>query len=66
MHIIIRPTTQNKYAEINRRFNELMKRNEMGLRPDIDDVIDLLAKQFFCSSYTIERALTTQLKKISA
>jgi hypothetical protein len=66
MRIIIRPTTQNKYAEINRRFNELMKRNEMGLRPDIDDVINLLAQQFFCSNRTIERALTTPTIKIPA
>jgi hypothetical protein len=65
MRIIKRRGTIDKYAEINKKFNDLMKRDENGIRPDMDDVINLLARQYFCSAYTIERALTTPVEKVS-
>lgn len=66
MRIIRRQSTIVKYSEINRRFNDLMKRDANGIRPNVDDVMALLATQYFCSTYTIERALATPLEKIPA
>jgi hypothetical protein len=43
-----------------------MKRDANGIRPNVDDVMALLATQYFCSTYTIERALATPLEKIPA
>jgi hypothetical protein len=57
----MRNNTANKYAAINSTFNELSKRNEHGLRYDTNDVITLIAKQFYCSPFTVERALRTKL-----
>ena len=64
MRIIRRRATIRKYTEINRRFNDLMKRDANGIRPDVDDVIDLLAREHFCSTHTIERALATPVEKV--
>jgi hypothetical protein len=66
MRIIRRQSTIVKYSAINRRFNDLMKRDANGIRPNVDDVIALLAAQYFCSTYTIERALTTPVDKLTA
>jgi hypothetical protein len=60
---VVRQTTRQKYAEINRRFNELMVRNTNGFHPNVDEVCISLANQFFVSTYTVDRALKTRLEK---
>lgn len=59
MYFPKRNNTVEKYRRINQRFEELYVRDERGIRPNIDDVIKLIAKEFCISKYTVERILRT-------